>query len=481
MRRWGAFAKLAETLSHHSSRTGSTTTRFGQNPSKMTLRTISSARREIDLFKGWPSETLLPPLMLKEAAIHTLSQTDPKTVIEILEYGDDEGYRPLRQAIGAWLTEFYHPPATIEYERICITGGASQNLANCLSVFTDPIYTHHVWMVAPTYYLACRILADGGFDGRFRAVPEDEQGIDLRILEEGLKNSQQRESSVSVLKEPKPWRKLYRHLIYCVPTFANPSGRVMSLQRRQGLVRLARKYDALVVSDDVYDMLQWPTDANKDPKSLTHAYLPRLVDIDRELDGGPTDKFGNCLSNGSFSKIVGPGVRTGWAEGTPALAYGLAQTGASRSGGAPSHLTATFISDMLKTGALQKHISQRLLPEYAERYHNLTSATESHLLPLGVTIPQPNKDVAGGYFVWLRLPGRVQAAAVVAKALEQNLIVIDGPRFRVDGSDSSSEPAFAQNIRLCFAWADKELLAEGVVRLADSIRACQQELNHADS
>ena len=56
------------------------------------------------------------------------------------------------------------------------------------------------------------------------------------------------------------------------------------------------------------------------------AAVPRLVDIDRYLDGGPVDDFGNTMSNGSFSKLVGPGVRTGWTEGTEKFAYGLSQT-----------------------------------------------------------------------------------------------------------------------------------------------------------
>ena len=100
----------------------------------------------------------------------------------------------------------------------------------------------------------------------------------------------------------------------------------MSLDRRESLVQLARDYDALVITDDVYDMLQWPSSQQSDAGDLTKAFIPRIVDIDRYLDGGPADEFGNAVSNGSFSKIVAPGCRTGWAEGTEKLAYGLSQT-----------------------------------------------------------------------------------------------------------------------------------------------------------
>jgi DNA-binding transcriptional MocR family regulator len=100
----------------------------------------------------------------------------------------------------------------------------------------------------------------------------------------------------------------------------------MSLDRRKALVRLARDYDALIITDDVYDMLQWPSSRQSDAAPLTRAFVPRIVDVDRYLDGGPADEFGNAVSNGSFSKIVAPGCRTGWAEGTEKLAYGLSQT-----------------------------------------------------------------------------------------------------------------------------------------------------------
>lgn len=104
----------------------------------------------------------------------------------------------------------------------------------------------------------------------------------------------------------------------------------MSLRRRQELVRVAREYDALVITDDVYDFLQWPSSLSSETMSLEKAVLPRIVDIDRYLDGGAerdgADGFGNAVSNGSFSKICGPGLRTGWCEASPKLSHGVSQT-----------------------------------------------------------------------------------------------------------------------------------------------------------
>ena len=104
----------------------------------------------------------------------------------------------------------------------------------------------------------------------------------------------------------------------------------MTLKRREELVRLAREYDALIITDDVYDFLQWPASLTTETLSLDKAILPRIVDVDRYLDGGSerdgADGFGNAASNGSFSKIAGPGLRTGWVEGTKKLADGVSQT-----------------------------------------------------------------------------------------------------------------------------------------------------------
>lgn len=95
----------------------------------------------------------------------------------------------------------------------------------------------------------------------------------------------------------------------------------MTGSRRESLVRVARKFDALVICDDVYDLLYWDSHESKS----TAVPYQRLVDIDRTLDGGPSDCFGNVVSNGTFSKLIGPGCRVGWAEGTEKLAYGLSQ------------------------------------------------------------------------------------------------------------------------------------------------------------
>lgn len=140
--------------------------------------------RPIDLFRGWPAPELIPVDSLKEAAVTALSN---KAISDAgFGYGPDEGYQPLRENIAKWLTQFYGPPKDITASRICITGGASQNLASILQVFTDPLQTKRLWLVEPTYHLVFRSFEDAGFHGRMRAIQEDECGMDVHALERAL-------------------------------------------------------------------------------------------------------------------------------------------------------------------------------------------------------------------------------------------------------------------------------------------------------
>ncbi|PYH99441.1 PLP-dependent transferase [Aspergillus ellipticus CBS 707.79] len=426
----------------------------------------------VDLSRGWPNPALLPTAALAEASAAVMAT--PAIWTPALMYGPDEGYQPLREHVARWLTAFYQPRDPVTADRICITGGASQNLACVLQVFTDPIYTRNVWMVAPTYHLACRIFDDSGFAGRLRAVPQDDAGLDLAYLRQELvaaEESATREQNTAPKHKPsRPWGKIYKHVIYATPTFSNPSTLTMSLSDREKLVRLAREFDALIITDDVYDLLQWSPDPTVPLHQPDQAHLPRLVDVDRYLDGGPRDDWGNAVSNGSFSKLIGPGIRTGWAEATEKVAYGLSQTGSSRSGGAPSQLSAAVVAQLFPTGIIDGFISDVLRPAYARRYHRMMAAIHEHLLPLGVTL-RPAPDVAGGYFVWLRLPAPLRASELAPIALrEESLIVAAGDVFRVQGDPATDKNEFDDGVRLCLAWEEEDRLEEGVRRLASVIR-----------
>ncbi|KAI8946028.1 pyridoxal phosphate-dependent transferase [Xylaria longipes] len=556
----------------------------------------AGTKKAINLLRGWPSASLLPADALCAASQTAL--TDPKIWAPGLEYAPDPGYQPLRKALARWLGRFYGdviPAASVdasrvdsgggessrerdsrrkqgqkqggnakeenenEVDRITITGGASQSLACLLQSFTDPARTLAVWVVAPCYFLACPIFADAGFAGRMRAVPEDEEGVDTAILEREMRaleeaTQQQRKrhreedgdgngvKGRKEYKDPGLYRKIYRHVIYCVPAFSNPSGRTMTLARREALVDLARRRDALVICDDVYDMLQWrvespPSTSSSSPSlqdyNLHKALLPRVVDIDiargRSPHDSPGKQFGHVVSNGSFSKLVAPGTRTGWTYSTPDFALGNSQTGSTRSGGAASQLAATIVCELLLLrGAaeggdsgerkddddemeedgggecqLDTHIRGILLPSYARRHALLMRAVRTELVPLGVRVHEGSlrghDGVYGGYFVWMTLPtpptaantsttattatatatereGRVwpMARAIADRCrADEALLIGNGELFAVHGDEDAAR--FDNTIRLCFAWEGEDDLVEGVERLGRVIRKMLDE------
>ncbi|RHZ43099.1 uncharacterized protein CDV56_100840 [Aspergillus thermomutatus] len=247
----------------------------------------------INLLKGSPATARLPTQRLSDAAVSALSKLE--VTVTGLDYGPDEGHFPLRTHLAEWLTGYYKPSQLIKADRICVTGGASQNLSNILQVFTDPSQTRYIWMPQASYHLGFRIFEDAGFYRRLRAVSEDEEGMDMEFLERALAKDGAVAERAEGYKHPESYRKIFKHVIYCVPNFSNPTGITISLRRREALVRLARKFNALVICDDVYDFLHWPATHCSDNGNSWGSILPRVVDLDRTLDGGPRDSFGNVI------------------------------------------------------------------------------------------------------------------------------------------------------------------------------------------
>lgn len=449
-----------------------------------------SEKKLINLLRGWPSPHVLPAESLKAAANKVLS--NPEIFVPGLQYGPDSGYQPLREELSKFLSGYYSTAP--DAERICITGGASQSMACLLQSYTEPVYTKAVWAIAPCYYLACPIFEDSGFKGRLRAVPEDSEGIDLEHLERGLKQLEENldPSEEPVYKNPN-LRKIYRHVIYVVPSSANPSGKTMSLRRREGLVHLARQYDCLVICDDVYDFLQWPVSSTSLSSSSQTPLLPRvrphprLSDLDRALGPSAHDAarpdglwFGHAISNGSFSKIVGPGIRTGWVEGTRDFAHGLAQTGSTKSGGAPSQLSATIVSEMMQRGDLRLHIDGACRPALQRRHALMMRAVHERLDRFDIEVLDANvgadgeEKAYGGYFVWVTFPKGPAAVDIAKRAMdEENLIVSPGHMFEVKGDEESV--GFKNSIRLCFSWEEEDDMVEGVARLGRVVESLWDE------
>lgn len=253
-----------------------------------------------------------------------------------------------------------------------------------------------------------------------------------------------------------------------------------------------------MISDDVYDLLQWPTSATASPSpgataTATAAVvtpLPTLSQIDLLLPPPSHDtagrRFSHAVSNGSFSKLVGPGIRTGWIHASADFVHGFAQTGSNRSGGAASQLAAAVVHQLMAAGALDEHLARTVRPALRRRHRLIVEAVRRELGPLGVRVWGGNgaagagtvgagaaaeeDGVFGGYFVWLTLPEGMPEAEKVAELAreEENLIVAPGRLFEVKGDEAAVR--FSRNVRLCFSWEEEEDVVEGVKRLGSVLR-----------
>ncbi|MBE7181344.1 MAG: aminotransferase class I/II-fold pyridoxal phosphate-dependent enzyme [Terriglobus roseus] len=255
----------------------------------------------------------------------------------------------------------------------------------------------------------------------------------------------------------------------------------MSMRRREQLIRCARRFDALIIADDVYDFLRWT------PLGPDETLVPRLVDVDHTLDGGIASPFGNVVSNGSFSKILGPGLRTGWTESTDTFAVGLSECGSTRSGGSASQFVASVVAQMIQSGALEQHLHQHLLPALQRRSVIAMEAVRDHLALHGALLdadkiaPSRQEELvnlsstacSGGYYLYIHLPASIGVREFARLARkDENVLVGSGETFEVRGDERSVPIRSA--MRLCIAWEDEEQIAEGIRRLG---RLLQRMLN----
>ncbi|KAL2916569.1 Valine--pyruvate aminotransferase [Polyrhizophydium stewartii] len=425
---------------------------------------------------GAPGPDLLPTQLLAAAAQHRLSQPDAHTS---LQYGPVLGDLRFRRELAAFLTRQYGRESNpVVAENLCITNGASQSFSNLITLFAGPDTT--IYIENPTYFLAIRVLEDHGIPrSDLVAVPVDANGIRVDVLEQRLQQAKPAKHRQSP-EQPAPHPKRFANVLYLVPTYSNPTGATLPLERRRALVKLAREHDMLVICDDIYQMLHFEEPlAEAGSVELPRGSLPppRIVALDPALDP-ESSEFGNIVSNGSFSKLLAPGLRVGWTEAPRGITRQLERSGLMYSGGCPSHLTSTLVLSALELGLVDPHVAM-LRRVYAQRCGALCRALAANL-PAGCEFALPS----GGFFVWIKVELRPPlSTSDLARFLVESADLApqpDGVWAAVPGAQSpiraervSVTPgnAFSTNgshgswLRLSFAMHNEDRLVEGAMRL----------------
>jgi 2-aminoadipate transaminase len=306
-------------------------------------------------------------------------------------------------------------------EDVLITTGSQQALDLIGRVLVAP--GRPLLTESPTYVGALQAFLP--FRPEVVSFPMDADGLRVDELERWL----EQRSGAGSAGEGGP------SLLYTVPTYQNPSGVTMSLERRRALLEVARAWRLAVVEDDPYSELSF---GQPSPPAL------------RALPGSE-----EVIHLGTFSKILSPGLRVGWAVGPPEVIDRLA----TAKQGTDLHtdgLAQRIVHRWCQRADVEGHIAE-IRRLYARRRDVMLDALEQQM-PEGMTWTRPE----GGMFVWLTLPEGVDSRELLRKALERDVAFVPGTGFHADGEG-------ARSMRLNFTNSSEEGIREGVRRLAETI------------
>jgi len=304
---------------------------------------------------------------------------------------------------------------TARPENVLITAGASQAIDLVCAALLDPgdvILTEE-----PTFLGALRLFHAHG--ATIVGIPMDDEGMQVDMLE-----SQLAEMAT---------RGIHPKFLYTIPTFQNPTGVTTTLERRRRILALAKEYHLAIIEDDAYFDLRFTGD-----------HLPMLITL---------DDAGLVIYTGTFSKIIGAGLRLGWIVAPEALIHKAVKLKAD-GGTSPfaSHVVAEYAPSQL-----EGHV-QELITVYRNRRDTMIASLGAEM-PAGVEWTEPN----GGFFVWLTLPEGMDAVAMAPEAAAHGVDYMPGTAFYVNGDGR-------RNIRLAYSYTDEDTIRRGVTILAGIIR-----------
>ncbi len=363
----------------------------------------------IEFRSGHPDLALLPADGLSRAAGIVLERQPALA----LSYGAEQGPASLITHLCPWLERM--EDVTVSAEQIMITGGSSQALGMLCTLLTKP--GDIALVQSPTYHLALRVMHDD-HQLDLVSIPSDDDGLRVDALDETLQTLDRQG------RKPR--------LLYLVPTFNNPNGVTLNLERRKDLVDLAQKTGLLVVEDDVYHQLWY----DSPPPPSLYSLAPG----------------GTVVRLGSFSKIMAPGLRLGWMTAAPEIIQCCVKSGVLDSGGGVGHFTGHIVAAFIELGLLDQQVEE-LRKNYRTRRDTLLNALADHL-PRECCWMAPG----GGFFIWLRLPDGIDSAAFLPIAEAAGVSYIPGERFHKDGAGEDY-------CRLNFTMVQFDELKEGARRL----------------
>ena len=374
------------------------------------MTAISERKEIISLAIGSPAQNLMPVEMMRTVLADGLL-ADCQSA---LSYCPVEGLQSLRRAIAERMRKRGIP---VDLQHILILSGSTQGIGLIARLLLNP--GDEVVVEVPTYLGAIQTFRALG--ARVIGVPLDNEGIRVDLLE-------------SILARRSP------RFIYTLPTFQNPTGVVMSPERRRRLLLLSKRYQIPILEDDPYSEVYFDDEVPPPPLKAM-------------------DTRGHVIYLSTYSKILAPGIRVAWLAAPEPVIERLSlhkqifdlNTNA---------LGQWLVAEILRRGLLDDHLTM-LRQQYQHKRDLMLQAIQNYW-PTDVRVNHP----AGGFNLWCRLPGDMRARTLLREAAQDHVAFVVGEPFHVDGGGH-------QYIRLSFAALEEKHIEEGIRRIGNAMKRIQ--------
>jgi 2-aminoadipate transaminase len=375
------------------------------------LMALTEREDVISLAGGLPDTSTFPA----DSYASLMSKVAADYCARALQYGPTEGFAPLKRCI---VKVMEAEGLTIDTDDILVTTGGQQVIDLVCKTLVDP--GDVVVAEAPTYPGAVPTFC--AYQADVVQITLDRDGMRTDELEQTLDELER------TGRRPK--------FIYTVPNFHNPAGVTMSLERRHELVRIAHERELLVLEDNPYGLLRYDGTP-----------LPTLRSIDRGE---------YVIYASTFSKILSPGVRLGWAA-APRPVLQKMTVGKQSADLCSSSITQFFVTAYFEEGPWEDYV-RSLIEIYRRRRDVMLDSLAEHF-PREAEWTHPE----GGLFIWATLPDYIDTTDLLARALRENVAFVPGRAAFVDGRGGSS-------MRLNFSGVGEDDIREGIRRIGEVVR-----------
>lgn len=373
--------------------------------------TLASRPDIISFAGGMPGNDLFPV----EEIEGLFRQLDVRKKQAAFQYGPTQGMPSLLESLGEFLEKKGLP---VKENRLLITTGSQQALHILGKAFLDP--GDRVLVENPCFIGA--LSAFRSSEAELTGIPVDSDGILTDALREEIERTE----------KPK--------LLYITPYFHNPAGLLYSLERKDQLIRTLQETDIPLIEDDAYGDLYF-FEEDRDRLRPIKAINPDGIDV--------------CYT-GSFSKILGPGLRLGWML-VPEEIYGKCELIKQSADACSPSFTQVLADAFIRSGLIYSYIAGIRL-EYKRRAAAMVAALREHL-PEYVQWNEPR----GGFYIWLTLPEGADSTMIMTQAVENGAVFVTGKTFDPSGQHNNS-------LRLSYCNNTQQQIAEGIPIIAGAIR-----------